>query len=173
MQTVFPHRHGTSGSWIRCFASCLWLVVGDFMVVLVLKGGAVWNLCSKPKLLKSRTQTRKTNTPPLRRLSTARLDYQKFVPRWQVYCLDRKDLACGKAWGEEPTGHWRPLIRLPDDTFFSKYVWSNVDNSNDWNSKSCLKWAWSKLCFFGQHFVLFFFWTGCGRYSRLWKNMDN
>lgn len=60
----FSPWHGTSGSWIRCFASCLWLVVGDFMVVLVLKGGAVWNLCSKPKLLKSRTQTRKTHASP-------------------------------------------------------------------------------------------------------------
>lgn len=58
-------------------------------------------------------QNATTNTPPLRRLSTARLDYQKFVPRWQVYCLDRRDLACGKAWGEESTRHWRPLTRLP------------------------------------------------------------
>lgn len=58
MQTVFPH--GTElqglGSDVS-LPACL--VVGDFMVVLVLKGGALWNLCSKPKLIKSRTQTKK------------------------------------------------------------------------------------------------------------------
>lgn len=145
MQTVFPHGMELQGLGSDVSLPA-WHWLWGTLVVLVLKGGALWNLCSKPKLLKSRTQTKKTNTPPLRRLFKVCLDYQKFVPRWQVYCLDRKDLACGKAWGEEPTGHWRPLIRLPDDTFFSKYVWSNVDNSNDWNSKSCLKWAWSKLC---------------------------
>lgn len=108
----FSPWHGTSGSWIRCFASCLF-GCGGFHGGVGVKRWCFVEPLFQTKIDKKQNANQKKQTHLPRRLFKVCLDYQKFAPRWQVYCLDRKDLACGKAWGEEPTRHWRPLIRLP------------------------------------------------------------
>ena len=156
MQTVFPHGMELQGLGSDVsLPACL--VVGDFMVVLVLKGGALWNLCSKPKLIKSRTQTKKTNTSPPQVFQS--------LPGLPKICAT---LASLLPWSKG-FGLWQGLGRRANTSLEALNKTTKMIHSLQNMFEVMLKiqmieirsHVWSQHCQnianFGQHFVVFFF----------------
>lgn len=172
MQTVFPH--GTElqglGSDVS-LPACL--VVGDFMVVLVLKGGALWNLCSKPKLIKSRTQTKKKNTSPPQAFQS--------LPGLPKICAT---LASLLPWSKG-FGLWQGLGRRANTSLEALNKTTKMIHSlqnmfeikltihNDWNEVMFEVSMVKTLLTLVNTSSSSSFELVCGRYSRVWKIWKN